>query len=136
MANKSTAVISSNSCGGGSVLAIFSININAVSMDTDGTVLALKESRAPPPPPLGGISHGSHFATRSQVLLRPRSISHARLVENSGLLPVRHQTEILLVESLDPTDNHDLVLAECRLPMPHPEGVRISRKLPPLTLYV
>ncbi|GAA47788.1 hypothetical protein CLF_100802 [Clonorchis sinensis] len=58
----------------------------------------------------------------SQVLLRPRSLSHARMVENSGRLRVRDKVGIRLVESLDPTANHDPVLAEYRLPMTHLEG--------------
>ncbi|GAA47938.1 hypothetical protein CLF_100987 [Clonorchis sinensis] len=49
-------------------------------------------------------------------------------------LPVRHQTEILLVESLDPTANHDPVLAECRLPVAHPEGAVLFRSSRQFTL--
>ncbi|GAA48919.1 pol-related protein, partial [Clonorchis sinensis] len=43
---------------------------------------------------LGRIPHGSRFTTRTRVLLRPRSLSHARLVKYSGRLPVRHQAEL------------------------------------------
>ncbi|KER27199.1 hypothetical protein T265_05732 [Opisthorchis viverrini] len=43
---------------------------------------------------LGGIPHGSHTSARIHVLLRPRTPSHARLAENLGRLPVRHQAKI------------------------------------------
>ncbi|KER24378.1 hypothetical protein T265_07937 [Opisthorchis viverrini] len=85
-------------------------------------------------PPFGGIPNGSPFTARSQVLLRPKSLFHARLAKTSECLAVRHQAEIGLVKSLDPTANHNPVLAECRLPMTHPDRVRISRKLLPPTL--
>ncbi|GAA55542.1 hypothetical protein CLF_108268 [Clonorchis sinensis] len=60
---------------------------------------------------------------RIYALLRPRSLSRT----STGRLPVRHQAEFRLVESLDPRVNYDPVLVEYRLPMAHPEGVRISR---------
>ncbi|KER29748.1 hypothetical protein T265_03660 [Opisthorchis viverrini] len=85
---------------------------------------------------LGGIPHGFLFTARSQALPRSRSPSHARLVKISGRLPVRHQAEIWLVGSLDPTANHDSVVAECRLPMVHPEGVRISKMSPHIPEFV
>ncbi|KAG5442475.1 hypothetical protein CSKR_112231, partial [Clonorchis sinensis] len=36
----------------------------------------------------------SRFTVRSRMLLRPKSLSHARLPRKSGRLPVRHQAEI------------------------------------------
>ncbi|KER29466.1 hypothetical protein T265_03932 [Opisthorchis viverrini] len=66
---------------------------------------------------LGGNPRGSHYTVRLWALLRPRSLIRSRLAQNSGRLPVRHQDELRLVNNLDPTANHDPVLARCRLPM-------------------
>ncbi|KAG5455077.1 hypothetical protein CSKR_104586 [Clonorchis sinensis] len=63
-------------------------------------------------------------------------LSHARLTRNSGRLPVRDQAQIYLVENLDPAANHDSALAECRLPMVHPERIRISRKFATYAIYM
>ncbi|KER32467.1 hypothetical protein T265_12807, partial [Opisthorchis viverrini] len=70
------------------------------------------------------------------ALLRPRSLFRTRLTKRSFGLPVRHQGELRLVESLDLAAYHDPVFAERRSPLAHPKGVRISRILSHHTLYI
>ncbi|GAA48407.1 hypothetical protein CLF_101570 [Clonorchis sinensis] len=52
-----------------------------------------------------------------------------------GRLPGQHQGELSLVESLDPTVNHDPKSAECQLPLRNPEDHGIPRMLSRHTLH-